>query len=103
MKNLYHRVGRTSTTGIYPDEVKREKILVIRINWDSRCSDKPVFYLKRKLSLQKAQFVTGLFETDDQQVFLGDIVDKATGMKIPLKITFLDRGEAIVIEGRRLW
>lgn len=103
MKNLYHRVGRTTTTGIYLDDARRERLFVIRINRDYCRSDKPIFYLKRKIPHQKAQFITGLFQTDDQHVFRGDILDTVTGMKIPLAITFLDKGESIVIEGRQLW
>jgi hypothetical protein len=104
MKQIYNRVGVNQTTGIYFDNDTQEKILVVRVNRDyGTKKKKPIYYLKKGRKNQKPQYLTGLFATDNPQEFSGDMKDPVTGMKNMLKVSFLDGGENLEIEGVRLW
>lgn len=104
MKKIFNRAGINTAAGIYVDQISQEKLILVRVNRDyGSKKKKPVYYLKKGKKNQKPQYLTGLFATDNPQEFSGDMKDPITGMKNMLKVTFLDGGENLEIEGAKLW
>jgi len=60
----------------------------------------PAYYLEMKKKGGKAQYISGLFRTQDPAAFSGDTMDPVTGMKNMFRLVFLEGGSMVKIEGR---
>ena len=94
INELIGKMKRVSS-GTYTANDSGELLRLVPVDRTYGHKKKPVYYLQ-KIRNSKAEYVTGLFKTQNENVFSGDIKD-SLGVKMYLRVEALNDGEMLEI------
>ena len=81
---------------IYTGKDTKQTYRLVSVDRDYTCKKKPVYYLQ-KLENGKAQYISGMFRTSQENKFSFDIKD-SLGIKQYFTLEFLDNGEVVKVQ-----
>jgi len=93
INNLIGKMKKVSSGTYTANGEEYLRLVPVDRNYEKKKS--PVYYLQ-KIRNSKAEYVTGLFKTQNQNVFSGDIKD-SLGVKMYLRVEALNDGEMLEI------